>query len=333
MAMGIRAGVCMALLMGASSWVSAMGVNVKHIMIDSQVMKFPAISLDGINYESLIFEYGTQGTVEVVKAHPMTESLKCGESHYLKLDYTGPEVVFRILDKSRNKVLLKNDLDTSGSVEYGRGECHSASAVESDFMKNKSAWQRELNKQVLSGARKKMELYIDENTALGYEDIRFPLFFISANGSRFTELNQAFDKARDAFDLYTQFGVTIDAQATLREVAATWEQQLEEMMNDSDSGVEDDPIKLVLHRNLSITYLFLTQFDQSRRHDALATSKGMEAGQTIQPVILKHERRYILSPVVANNLVLMANLYRFGTNVIREARLEESDFKAVTANL
>ncbi len=321
-------GVCLA-GMAVSAFAE---LDVKHVMVDSQVMRLPKISLDGINYKALAFEYGTKGDVDIISVGEAVERVACGESNYLKVEYSGPSIVFRIYDASRKKVLLRKAITTDGAIEYGRGQCSSLGDVKAEFSESRAPWLKSLKKSILSGARKDMQRFIHDDTALTYEDIRFPLFFISANGSQFNDINQAFDRARRAFDLYMQFGVTIDATATLAEVTVDWEKALHQLQKGSGRNGETDAVRLVLHRNLSITYLFLANFHQARRHDALANHHGMPASETIQPLVLKHEKRYILSPAVAKNLVLMSNLYRFGTNVIKEAVLVESDIKKLAVD-
>lgn len=307
----------------------AASVPVKSVPVDARVMRFPGISLDGITYEALSFSYGVRGHVEVREINAALETLQCNgqsrQNHYLALDYRGPEIIFRIKDERKNRVLLLQKLATDGTYEYGQGICDGNAGLKNRFEQEKSSLLATLDQKIKKAALNEMETYIQENTALDYEDLNFPLFYFSADGSRYESLNRAFDRARDAFALSTQFGITKEADDLLKLVAATWEKEANNIAASKSGAPEDELISLALHRNLSQVYFFLRKYDMARRHDAMAVSKGMPEEESRQTLILEHERRTILSPQVANNVVLTANLYRFGRNSIREAQLVEVD--------
>lgn len=323
--MGKAAGAVGLLMIG--SWATAAPVEVKSVMLDARLMKFPGFSIDGIDYDALTFEYGTQGGVEVVAINDGVETLSCNgqpkQNHYLAVDYRGPEVIFRIQDQRKNRVLLLQQLDTNGTYAYGQGVCDNNANLRARFDQGKNAWLTSMKQQLLAEARKQMETYMQDNSALAYEEIRFPLFYFSADGSRFQELNQAFDRAREAFDLTMQFGITVEADEALIEVAKVWEKEVAALTNAKSAGPDADPIRLALHRNLTQVYLFVRKFDLARRHDAMAISRGMMAEDSQQSLILDYERRTILSPQVAANLVLTANLYRYGQNAMQDKQLME----------
>lgn len=307
----------------------AASVTVKSVPVDARVMRFPGISLDGITYEALSFEYGVRGNTEVREINAALETLQCNgqsrQNHYLAVDYRGPEIIFRIKDERKNRVLLLQKLATDGTYEYGQGICDGNAGLKTRFEQEKSSLLATLDQKIKKAALNEMEAYIQENTALDYEDLNFPLFYFSADGSRYESLNRAFDRAREAFALSTQFGITKEADDLLKLVAATWEKEANNIAASKRAAHEDELISLALHRNLSQVYFFLRKYDMARRHDAMAVSKGMPEEESRQTLILEHERRTILSPQVASNVVLTANLYRFGRNSIREAQLVEVD--------
>lgn len=292
-------------------------------------MRFPGISLDGITYEALSFEYGTRGNTEVREINAALETLQCNgqsrQNHYLAVDYRGPEIIFRIKDERKNRVLLLQKLATDGTYEYGQGVCDGNAGLKTRFEQEKSALLATLDQKIKKAALTEMETYIQSNTALDYENINFPLFYFSADGSRYESLNRAFDRAREAFALSTQFGITKEADDLLKLVAATWEKEAASIAAAKSASSDDELVSLALHRNLTQVYFFLRKFDMARRHDAMAVSKGMPEEESRQALILEHERRTILSPQVSANVVLTANLYRFGQNSIRDAQLVEVD--------
>lgn len=312
-----------------SSWASAASVAVKSVPVDARIMRFPGISLDGITYEALSFEYGTRGNTEVREINAALETLQCNgqsrQNHYLAVDYRGPEIIFRIKDERKNRVLLLQKLATDGTYEYGQGVCDGNAGLKTRFEQEKSALLATLDQKIKKAALTEMETYIQSNTALDYENINFPLFYFSADGSRYESLNRAFDRAREAFALSTQFGITKEADDLLKLVAATWEKEAANIAAAKSVSSDDELVSLALHRNLTQVYFFLRKFDMARRHDAMAVSKGMPEEESRQALILEHERRTILSPQVSANVVLTANLYRFGQNSIREAQLVEVD--------
>jgi hypothetical protein len=328
-AFAIGRALCVGALWAWGGWSLAAPVTVKSVPVDARVMKFPGISLDGITYEALSFEYGMRGHVEMRTINAALETLQCNgqtrQNHYLAVDYRGPEIIFRIKDERKNRVLLLQKLDTDGTYEYGQGVCDGNAGLKARFEQEQSTLLAALDKQVKNAALTQMETYIQNNTALDYEDLNFPLFYFSADGSRYESLNRAFDRARDAFALSTQFGITKEADDLLKLVAATWEKEANNIAAAKSPAPEDELVSLALHRNLAQVYFFLRKYDMARRHDAMAVSKGMPEEESRQALILEHERRTILSPQVAGNVVLTANLYRFGRNSIREARLVEVD--------
>jgi hypothetical protein len=325
--LGRLAGLGM-LWMSLSVWASAAPL-VKSVAVDARAMKFPSISLDGISYESLQFEYAARGKVAFTTVNAAMETLQCAgkphQNHYLAVDYRGPEVIFRIKDQRKNRVLLLQKQPTDGTYLYGQGVCNGNAGLKERLEKEKPALLAALNDQVMAAARAEMQTYIANNTVLDYEDLNFPLFYFSASGSRYDSMNRAFDRAREAFGLSMEFGITKEADDILKLVAATWERELNAITGSKSPTADDEVVSLALHRNLTQVHFFLRRYDQARRHDALALAKGMPAGESRQALILEHERRTILSPQVAANIVLTANLYRFGKNVIREARLVEVD--------
>lgn len=323
-------------ILGISAWAMAAPVEVKSTMVDAKLMKFPAFSIDGVDYDALVFEYGTQGGVEVVAVNDALETLQCNgqakQNSYVAVDYRGPEVIFRIKDMRKNRVLLLQQLDTNGTYAYGQGNCGDPVNWRARFEQEMDPWRVSLKQQLLAAARKKMETYMAENSALGYEELRFPLFYFSGDG--FEALNQAYDQAQKAFDISIEAGITHEADEMLIAVAKVWEKELATLANRKDAAAELDPVRLALHRNLTHVYLFVRKFDLARRNDAMALSKGMAEGESVQKRILDFERRAILSPQVAANLVLTANLYRYGQNAMQDKQLVEvSNFTELKQSL
>jgi hypothetical protein len=314
-------------ILGFSSWAMAAPIEVKSVMVDAKLMKFPGFSIDGVDYDALVFEYGAQGGVEVAAVNDALETLQCGgqskQNSYISVDYRGPEVIFRIKDMRKNRVLLLQQLDTNGAYAYGQGNCGDRVNLRARFEQEQDAWQTSMRQQLLAAARKQMETYMAENATLDYEELRFPLFYFSGDGSGIQTLNQAFDRAQKAFDISMEAGITHEADEALIEVAKVWEKELSTLANRKESAAELDPVRLALHRNLSQVYLFVRKFDLARRNDAMALSKGMAEIDSVQKRILDYERRAILSPQVAANLVLTANLYRYGQNAMMDKQLVE----------
>lgn len=316
------------------SLVAAMGFTgdvlaqqVKSVTIESQFMRFPGISVDGIDYQALRFEYAYQGQAEIVAREPLAETLLCGDTPTLKkhlnIVYQGPEVIFRISDTRDGRVLLLRELDTSGSMEYGVGNCN-ADDVEADFEAQKTQWLQVLTDELLVEAREQMQQYVESNAVLTYESLMLPLFYVVADGKAFSKVNQAFDVARLAFDLNLEFGVTVEAEQQFAAAAGVWESKLEEISRVRDGGAVFVDVRQALHRNLTAVYLFLGDFQQARRNDALAIARGMPADDSLQDLILTHERRYILSPHTAADTARAVSLYRYGQNAISEAQVTQS---------
>lgn len=314
-------------VLGFSTLATAAPVEVKSVMVDAKLMKFPGFSIDGVDYDALVFEYGAQGGVEVAAMNDALETLQCNgqakQNSYLAVDYRGPEVIFRIKDMRKNRVLLLQQLDTNGTYAYGQGNCGDRVNLRARFEQEQNSWQTSMKQKLMAAARKQMETYMAENATLGYEELRFPLFYFSGDGSAIQTLNQAFDRAQKAFDISMEAGITHEADEMLIEVAKIWEKELSALANRKESSAELDPVRLALHRNLTQVYLFVRKFDLARRNDAMALSKGMAEADSVQKRILDYERRAILSPQVAANLVLTANLYRYGQNAMMDKQLVE----------
>lgn len=304
--------------------------EIKAVTVETQLMRFPGISIDGIDYQALSYEYASQGQAEILAINKHTESMECSgqprTNTYLKVGYRGPEVIFRITDLRKGRVLLLQELDTSGSIDYGSsGSCGPVTDIEAEFAEQQAQWVTSLTEELLTRSRQEMEQYMQENIALKYESLMLPLFYVVSEGSAYTEVNRAFDLARAAFDLNLEYGVTMDAQQKLKDAVSVWESELDQLNNQKSIGSKVERVRQALHRNLTAAHLSLNNFEQARRNDALALARGMPAKDSLQPLILTHERRQILSPQVAGNLVLMANLFRYGRNAVSDAQLVESD--------
>lgn len=301
--------------------------QVKSVVIESQFMRFPEISIDGIDYQALRFEYAYQGQAEIVAREPRVETLLCGDTptlrKHLNIVYRGPEVIFRISDTRDGRVLLLRELDTGGAMEYGVGSCH-ADDVDADFEAQKTQWLQVLTDELLVEALAQMQQYVEAHVALTYESLMLPLFYVVADGAAFSKVNQAFDIARVAFDLNLEFGVTVAAERQFAAAAGVWESKLAETSRARDGGAVSVGVRQALHRNLTAVYLFLGDFQQARRNDALAIARGMPAENSLQDLILTHERRHILSPEVAADTERMVSLYRYGQDAIGEAQVTQS---------
>src|SRR5690606_23167468 len=134
-------------------------------------------------------------------------------------------------------------------------------------------WLRDMKQQVLSAARRQMETYMAENAALDYADLRFPLFYFSGDSSHIENLNRAFDRARDAFAISMETGITQEADQMLNEVANVWERELSALAHRKGDPADWAPVRLALHRNLTQVYFYLRKFDLARRNDAMAIAR------------------------------------------------------------
>lgn len=305
--------------------------TVKTIMVESKTLRFPAISLDGIKYKALAFEYAVDGQLEITEISKQPETLNCAgknlKNEYLAVQYHGPAIVFRVMDTARKNELALKAFDTHGTHYVGQGDCNSKAAIDA-FKNNSATWSKNHEKKLIADAILQMNNFISENIALSYQDFRFPLFYLTGSESYVQRVNQAFDLAREGFDTNTQFGITIEALDMFNDAALIWESELQ-ALTDSSSGSKAMPILLALHRNLSMTHLFLGQYDLARKHDAKALAKGMPQSDSIQETILAMEKNRMLSPAVSGNTILSLNLWRLGTSIAKNAELKEVAFETL----
>ncbi len=305
---------------------------MRTVWITSQAIKFPAFSIDKLDYRRLAFEYATTGTTSVSNLEEQVETLNCSgeerQNAYYKVHYRGPQVVFRITDTRHNRVILIEERNLGGSTTYGRGSCRPDKAPLTAF-NPQGQWLNRLHQQLLQDAQQELMDFIADHGVLRYEELRFPLFYVQSNANRFHRINQAADRAAVAFELYQQYGVTLEAEDMLRALTKTWEVELASLQDDASLRA----ISVALHRNLVAAYFYLGQFDAARRHDALAQALGQPQEESWQERIRAHERHFILSPVVASDPLRVANLYRLGQNVVAEAQLAEADYGSLQEDL
>lgn len=298
---------------------------LKTAAVETRVLKFPGVALDGLDYRALQFEYAVRGEVAVAQTLVKTQPLQCDgeeiESEYLEVHYQGPDVLFRISDQRNRRVVYQQKLDTSGSTLFGADQCGNQGDLQAQFDEQKDPWRNRLHRELLTRARQQMQAFIEQDVALRYESNRFTLYFVEGANNPYPEINQAFHQSQTAFDLLNRLGVTVEGEKALSQAIQTWEQVLEQLPPSSKKSFE-----LALHRNLSVSYFALGKHRQARRHDALALSRGLPHENSIQPLVLSHERHQILSPRVAGNLVLTANLFRMGQSAVAGARLERADY-------
>jgi hypothetical protein len=300
--------------------------QVRSEWVSSQLMAFPALPLEGINYRALKFEYALDGRAEIDRLEERQESITCAGAPrlntYLEVHYRGPKVLFRVTDTSRDKVLLLREQPADGTIHYGQGSCH-PEPVQARFERERARFLAQLQDHTVAQVERELSDFMATDAALGYQPLRFPLFSIEASDPVFERINQSFYRARDALELHAEYGVTIEAEDMLRTVAKSWETELEALGDDPNLRA----VRQALHRNLVAVYFFLHQFDPARRHDARALSLGMSPDASWQKRILAQERHYILSTKAADDPVLLANLYRLGQNALQEATLERVDME------
>lgn len=313
-------------------WISvsaqAAPVPLKTATVETRVLKFPGVALDGLDYRALQFEYAVRGEIAIAQTLLKTQVLQCGgeevASDYLEIHYQGPDVLFRISDQRNRQVVHQQKLDTSGSVLFGAGRCHNQGDLKAQFKEQEDLWRNRLHRELLARARQQMQTFIEQDVALRYEPSRFTLYFVEGPNNPYPEINRAYHQSQTAFDLLNRLGATVEGQEALRRAIQTWEQVLETLTSGNHESVE-----LALHRNLSVSYFALGKHRQARRHDALALSRGLPHENSIQPQVLSHERHQILSPRVAGDLVLTANLFRLGQSAVAGAQLERADYSAL----
>lgn len=304
-------------------------VPLTKVTIETRILKFPGVAMDGLDYRALHFEYAVRGEIAIAQTLVKTEPLRCGgedtTGEYLEVHYQGPDVLFRISDQRNRRVVYQQKLDTSGSSAFGEGRCGSTTSdLQTQFDEQKDLWRNRLHREILARARHQMQTFIEQDVALRYEPNRFTLYFVEGPNNPYPGINRAYHQSQTAFDLLNRLGVTVEGQEALRRAIETWEEVLEQL-----PGGGDEPIKMALHRNLSIGYFALGKHRQARRHDALALARGLPHEDSIQPQVLRYERHQILSPRVAGDLVLTANLFRMGQSAVAGARLERAEYAAL----
>lgn len=296
------------------------------VQVASQTMRFPLISLDGIRYDAIQFAYATEGTLAIDDVQQVSETLLCdGErqtSTYLQVTYTGPRMVFQVRDTHSAKILFKEQLATDGSIAYGQGKCQSAGEVADRFNRQRVAWERNVHRQVVEKALQHMQDYMTNDAAPQLETLELTLFKL-VNQKRFNEAADAFSLAERALNDFQQFGPTADGEQRLIEAAQKWEILLSRVADEIGRQPELKEVKRALHRNLIAVYLVTGHYERARKHDAMALHYGMPQRDSLQKRILDYEKRRILSPRVAKDMVLTANLYRFGQNAVAQAELIE----------
>lgn len=303
-------------------------VDVESVSLESKLIRFPAIAIDGIHYDALKFEYVTKGQLRIASQRRLSETLDCQgaakENVYLNIDYSGLEVLFRITDTHSRRVLLDQKLVTDGTSPFNKGQCNGGE-VESTFARQQDAWLAALQRQILAGAQRQMEDYIHQDTAPSMQEYRLSLSYFNSQDIQYRAFNDAYEQAAEALATYAQFGPTVDAESELIAAVKVWENELVRVMGLAATSPSTAQVRQVFHRNLTVAYLFLNQFDLARKHDALAIHTGLDKSRSLQDDILSFERRRILSPLASRDMVLTANLYRFGQNAMRDAVLTQVD--------
>lgn len=297
---------------------------IEPVSVSAQVMRFPYISLDGVQYDTLQFAYAVEGKLGVVDVQQRSESLLCGgkrqNSTYLEVNFSAPRVVFQIRDMRSARVLLREPWQTETSAVFGKGQCQSAAEVQARFNRQRAAWERSLEQQVVDKAVEGMRDYMRNESVIQLETVDLKLFKL-VNQKRFDAASEAFDLATSALSDYQQFGPTADGNELLFKAAQKWESVLSHVNDEIRGQPALQEVKRVLHRNLVAVYVVMGRYELARKHDALAIHSGMPENESLQKRILDYEKRRILSPRVSKDMVLTANLYRYGQNAVAKAEL------------
>lgn len=316
---------CLLPLLLACLWAQAEAVPLKQATVETRLLKFPGIALDGLDYRALSFEYAVRGEVALAQTLVKTQAQQCNgketPSEIIEVHYQGPDVLFRVSDRNNLRVVYQQKLDTSGSALFGEGRCIQEGRALELFHEQKQQWRNRLHRELLTRARVQMQLFIEQDVALRYEPSRFTLYFVEGPNNPYPEMNRAYHQSQTAFELLNRLGLTVEGQEALRGAIRSWERVMEQL-----PAGDNEAIEMALHRNLSVSYFALGKYRQARRHDALALARGLAHEQSIQPQLLSHERHQILSPRVAGDLVLTANLFRMGQSAVAGARLERSEY-------
>ena len=114
--------------------------------VNSSTLKLPQITVDGVNYKRISFQYAVSGKTKIKSKSVLKETLQChGKSvknDYLKITYQGPKVIFRIEDHWRDRDLYVDTISTKGVTYFGQNDCDRRDRPDAEGMTDPDPCQR-----------------------------------------------------------------------------------------------------------------------------------------------------------------------------------------------
>lgn len=303
----------MLLLSGA-----AQAMDFSRTWVTTQVLALPSIPLHQVHYPSLEFRYAKTEALTVTGTERKYETLQCSGKQrvveYLEVRHSAPVLRVQIRNLRINQVIFDETRNYSGNVEFGRGDC-SGQSVSERFAKERRQFTHELEKTLMARAVAELEQFIARDVAPRYDELHTALYFASGRDDKSQRFNTAARQLQQALDLQREVGITPETQPLLDAAAKEF--------TALRSRATAQPERLALEHNLAVTKLFQNRFLEAVRHSAQAVSLGLPEDLSVGSVSQALQANYRLNAQVADNHVLVSNLFRHGQNSVRYAKLIE----------
>lgn len=305
------------LLVALLSSAVSHAADYSRTWVTTQVLALPSIPLTQVHYPSLEFRYAKTQPLRVTGTERQYETVQCGGQRvveYLEVRHSAPVLRLQIRNLRSNKVIFDETRNYSGAVEFGRGDC-SGKSVSDRFAKESRQFTHELEKTLMARAVAELQEFVEREVAPRYDDVQTALYFDSGRDDKAQRFNGAARQLQQALELQREVGITAETQPLLAAAARTF--------TDLRSRATGQPERLALEHNLAVTRLFENRFTEAVRHSAQAVSLGLPEDLSVGNIAQALMTNYRLNAQVADNHVLMANMFRHGQNTVKYAKLTE----------
>lgn len=259
--------------------------NDRSKKVDTKYLSLPAYDVSAINPSTVSIEFAMKnpsfGTAQLKESEsvckPNGGSIKDAvkvKSYYMDVPYTTPES-YVVAKSGDGQVVYANKTSETGqsSIKFGWDEkmkqplCEYAlfaDKVKKDYEKQGESFKLSEHKSYESSVYDQAVKEATANVSLSYMPETFEVFSAKGKAFDYAALDEAMEKALDAYESIGKNGFNPNDLNALRSAVAVWEKELGELDTEDSKARISKEVGKGLYENLTRAYFYLYDFEKAK---------------------------------------------------------------------
>lgn len=257
---------------------SSFAAKVKDETIESKIIELPRINVKGIDYSGLSVEFAINkvkiGEKTKIKGQAAcqpkgSKGLKNAalyDMFYYSVKYNLPALILVVKNSGGEVVYADKIQDPSTQVEYyGKDKCENImpGALEKNYGRDQGAFIAQIKANAEKNIAEKATDIIKNALFAKYTKESFRLTYAVDDELNYSDLDNAYKLALDAYNNYSQQGYNESSINKLKEAITIWEKAIEESDLSNRKARINYKITLKLYENLAIAYMYTNDYEKS----------------------------------------------------------------------